>query len=370
MGFTDATSAVLLDGYTDQWQTITLTLHRNTAAEAHMSAADSQSRSFNSDGRCAYMYEPAQYECGTYVWAHQPYEQQSERERDDPLTVRACEDDYQALSWRYKRSGLQVSCFAVMDGHGGRTCVMYLRDNALFNLVSHPDLETALAEPDSTRRLELVRLFAEKWVADADEGFRLLLPNDPVSVNSSGACGLVLLLCGYDVYTINVGDCRAVICSAGYSIQLSMDQRRHSEVTTPVTHHHVGSNLTHSFGDFERDHLGNRWMKPSTLEITPEVTGRRLLLEDEFIAMASDGLWDRDKMTNELAVSSARTALRQRNHGGRSLLELTAEAMQKICPNPTDDTICMVIRLIKPPPIRPPGSTTWARTREQNRRVR
>eukprot|EP00918_Siedleckia_nematoides_P088072 GHVU01193550.1.p1 GENE.GHVU01193550.1~~GHVU01193550.1.p1 ORF type:complete len:207 (+),score=30.27 GHVU01193550.1:900-1520(+) len=206
MGFTDATSAVLLDGYTDQWQTITLTLHRNTAAEAHMSAADSQSRSFNSDGRCAYMYEPAQYECGTYVWAHQPYEQQSERERDDPLTVRACEDDYQALSWRYKRSGLQVSCFAVMDGHGGRTCVMYLRDNALLEFVSHPDLETALAQPDSTRRLELVRQFAVKWAADVDEDFRRKLPDDPVSVNSSGACGLVLLLCGYDVYTINVGD--------------------------------------------------------------------------------------------------------------------------------------------------------------------
>lgn len=148
----------------------------------------------------------------------------------------------------------------------------------------------------------------------------------------SGACALLTYVLGDHVFVANAGDCRAVLghcesnpdgTSRWSAVALSHDHRldNETEMKRLVTAHPDESDLTkdgrvkgslmptRGFGDFvfKLKSLKPVLAKPESLwnppyiTADPEIVQHKIREGDQFIIVASDGLWD--KFSNEEAVS-------------------------------------------------------------------
>ncbi|KAJ1436016.1 Serine/threonine-protein kinase, active site [Sesbania bispinosa] len=113
-----------------------------------------------------------------------------------------------------------------------------------------------------------------------------------------GCTAITALVVRNKLFVANIGDCRAILCRAGNPIALSKDHvasslQERERVTRHGGHVHwqvdtwrVGLpalQVTRSIGDDD--------LKPA-VTAEPEITETTLCEEDEFLVMASDGLWD------------------------------------------------------------------------------
>ncbi|KAE9590169.1 hypothetical protein Lal_00027892 [Lupinus albus] len=113
-----------------------------------------------------------------------------------------------------------------------------------------------------------------------------------------GCTAIAALVVRNKLFVANIGDCRAILCRAGNPIALSKDHvascveereriiRHGGQVHWQVDTWRVGLpalQVTRSIGDDD--------LKPA-VTAEPEITERTLSAEDEYIVIASDGLWD------------------------------------------------------------------------------
>ncbi|XP_045804531.1 protein kinase and PP2C-like domain-containing protein [Trifolium pratense] len=113
-----------------------------------------------------------------------------------------------------------------------------------------------------------------------------------------GCTAIAAIVSGNKLFVANSGDCRAILCRAGNPIALSKDHvasclqererviRHGGQVHWQVDTWRVGLpalQVTRSIGDDD--------LKPA-VTAEPEITENTLCAEDEFLVMASDGLWD------------------------------------------------------------------------------
>ncbi|XP_073223827.1 protein kinase and PP2C-like domain-containing protein isoform X2 [Cicer arietinum] len=113
-----------------------------------------------------------------------------------------------------------------------------------------------------------------------------------------GCTAIASVVSGNKLFVANSGDCRAILCRAGNPIALSKDHvasclqererviRDGGQVHWQVDTWRVGLpalQVTRSIGDDD--------LKPA-VTAEPEITESTLCAEDEFLVMASDGLWD------------------------------------------------------------------------------
>ncbi|XP_061341987.1 protein kinase and PP2C-like domain-containing protein isoform X2 [Gastrolobium bilobum] len=113
-----------------------------------------------------------------------------------------------------------------------------------------------------------------------------------------GCTAIAALVVRNKLFVANIGDCRAILCRAGNSIALSKDHvascleererviRHGGHVHWQVDTWRVGLpalQVTRSIGDDD--------LKPA-VTAEPEIAESTLCAEDEFLVMASDGLWD------------------------------------------------------------------------------
>ncbi|KAK7267191.1 hypothetical protein RIF29_19856 [Crotalaria pallida] len=113
-----------------------------------------------------------------------------------------------------------------------------------------------------------------------------------------GCTAIAVLVVRNKLFVANIGDCRAILCRAGNPIALSKDHvasclqererviRHGGQVHWQVDTWRVGLpglQVTRSIGDDD--------LKPA-VTAEPEITESTLCAEDEFMVMASDGLWD------------------------------------------------------------------------------
>ena len=114
------------------------------------------------------------------------------------------------------------------------------------------------------------------------------------------------MIIGNHLICANIGDSRAVLCKKGKAINLSWDHKpqRPDEVKRiqknkgNIQFGRVGGNLaiTRAFGDFEFKIIEELKQRNNLIVSEPEI--RCHLIdpnEDEFIVMASDGLFDKFK---------------------------------------------------------------------------
>lgn len=188
---------------------------------------------------------------------------------------------------------------------------------------------------------------------------------------TGGTTVIVHVITGSRIYTANVGDCKTLLSSRGAPEALSeahnppveSEKRRFSAAGVPCFSDHIGGsdiNVCRTVGDYDlgpplkwRD-AGGAPLGPLISE--PEITVRELEPIDEFLVVASDGLWD--YYTPETSVvTEVRRRLRSSQNDPQDAAEwLVTEALQRQrCTlhsgTPGDNVTVMVIQLRRLPEI-------------------
>eukprot|EP01128_Nolandella_sp_AFSM9_P004168 TRINITY_DN1825_c0_g1_i1.p1 TRINITY_DN1825_c0_g1~~TRINITY_DN1825_c0_g1_i1.p1 ORF type:complete len:875 (-),score=199.92 TRINITY_DN1825_c0_g1_i1:145-2736(-) len=181
-----------------------------------------------------------------------------------------------------------VSFFAVYDGHAGHHVSDYLEHNMhvhFFNqrkLIQAGQIEKALTKAFSLSEEQLT----------SEMQMRSL---------TGGATAVVSVLVDNLIVTGWVGDSRAVLCRGGKAVELTVDHSpslpkekerieaaggtiKEDEDTGFIPRVNGALAMSRSFGDFE--------MKKVGVIAEPEFTSHYLTPEDEFILLASDGVFD------------------------------------------------------------------------------
>lgn len=103
-----------------------------------------------------------------------------------------------------------ISYFGIFDGHNGDQCAEFLRQNLLQYIYTNPDFPKNI----------------EKSIKDAfiqaDEDFlrnKNINYNYNINFDTSGSCGLILLIVDTKIYIANVGDSRCVVSCQNGKIQ-------------------------------------------------------------------------------------------------------------------------------------------------------
>ncbi|CAN1243549.1 Protein kinase and PP2C-like domain-containing protein [Linum perenne] len=145
-----------------------------------------------------------------------------------------------------------------------------------------------------------------------------------------GCTAIASLIVGNRLFVANAGDCRAMLCRAGNAF--------------PLTEDHIASNLKErervvSAGALQVTRsIGDDDLKPA-VTAEPEVTETILTEEDEFLVMASDGLWD--CVRNAEVVSIIRDTVKEPTMCSKRLATEAAE-------RGSNDNITVIVVFLRP----------------------
>ncbi|XP_044468569.1 protein kinase and PP2C-like domain-containing protein isoform X2 [Mangifera indica] len=160
-----------------------------------------------------------------------------------------------------------------------------------------------------------------------------------------GCTAVAALIVRNRLFIANAGDCRAILCQGGQAFALSRDhvascleERERvvsagGQVKWQVDTWRVGPaalQVTRSIGDDD--------LKPA-VTAEPEITETILSPEDEFLVMASDGLWD--VVSNAEVVSIIRDTVKEPGMCSKRLATEAAERGSK-------DNITVIVIFLKP----------------------
>jgi len=230
---------------------------------------------------------------------------------------------------------VQGTFVGVYDGHGGPEASRFIADNIFPKLkkfasegreISEQVISKAFAETDK----DFLKTVTKQW------------PTNP-QMASVGSCCLAGVICNGLVYIANTGDSRAVLGRSERggvrAVQLSVEHNANLESarqelwslhpndpTILVMKHRLWRvkgviQVTRSIGDaylkraeFNREPLLPKFRLPEhftkpILSADPSVTITRLSPQDEFIILASDGLWEH--LSNQEAVDIVHNSPRQ-----------------------------------------------------------
>lgn len=194
--------------------------------------------------------------------------------------------------------------FGVYDGHAGPQVAEFLKQHLHTHIISALPVgargQASLAHP-------ALPAFIEEAFAEVDQA----VLDDP-TLEAAGSCALIALTGPASVLLAHVGDCIALLCSAGRAVQLSRPhkpdsprERRRIEaeggIVTKGRIHGI-TDVSRSFGDATCKSDRGRFM---TCE--PQVLRHVLGPEDEFLILASDGLLER--MQRQQAVNFVKKRL-------------------------------------------------------------
>ncbi len=206
------------------------------------------------------------------------------------------EDEHCALT--HKIAGKDVEFYGVFDGHGGDRAAKFAKKHLHENIFSS-------------------EYFASNPVAACIDGCVATDEQILTQGYQDGSCVICAMIYEDTVFAINLGDSRAMVCSAGKTITLSDDHKpnRLDELARIKAAGgfvavygvpRVGGRLAISRA------LGDASLKAparpqSWVSATPEIMTHTLSGQDEFLLLACDGVWD--VMSNEQAVKIVKDAL-------------------------------------------------------------
>ena len=179
----------------------------------------------------------------------------------------------------------QLYC-AIFDGHGGDEVSKYLGDS-LLKILIEGGFRANLDE-------QAMRNLISSTFLRTNEEF---LRNE--RYKKAGSTALTAFILNQNKWVVaNVGDCRAVFCKAGKAIQITKDHRtsdkdeekRVENLDGIVFLGRVYGSLavSRAFGDAEYTGVAGQ----SCVTPQPDIFIESIKPEDEFLIIASDGLWD------------------------------------------------------------------------------
>eukprot|EP01041_Mallomonas_annulata_P001380 gene1380-2657_t len=195
---------------------------------------------------------------------------------------------------------LCVSIYGVLDGHGGQECARFSADEIPTKLIT--GLRTGKSFPETLFQsfLETDQDYLKGQKGSAGSTANILLFDPTQSV----------------IYIANAGDTRSVLCRGQRAINLSDDKKatnaaeiaRVAESGGYVVNGRVMGSLAvaRALGDSYLKNTDNGGVKRAVIP-DPEITAFRTQVDDEFIIVASDGLWD--VMPSQAAVDMVKEHL-------------------------------------------------------------
>lgn len=231
-----------------------------------------------------------------------------------------------------------VHAFGVFDGHRGP-------EAAEFAAIAIPQFLLSRASTSSPQEA-LSSAFIETDVA-----FRRELDSQRRWRKGGGfdwhpGCTAATALLVHDtLYVANAGDCRTIVCRKGIAVPLSMDHtascgsererviKAGGSVSWRVNTWRVGAaaiEVTRSIGDDD--------LKPY-VTAEPEVTVCKLSSDDEFLIIASDGLWE--TMANDDVVALVKDTVKEPSMVSK---RLATEAVER----GSRDNITVIVVFLKP----------------------
>uniref|UniRef100_A0A5B6YM54 protein-serine/threonine phosphatase n=1 Tax=Davidia involucrata TaxID=16924 RepID=A0A5B6YM54_DAVIN len=219
----------------------------------------------------------------------------------------------------------EFAFFAVYDGHGGSRVADACRDR-LHQLVAKeigggrelPDKTTGGGDDGSSGRMDwekvMVACFTkmDEEVNGSGDGSGFEMQNrSSVSVRTIGSTAVVVVVGKEELVVANCGDSRAVLCRGGVAVPLSDDHKPdrpdEMERVEAAGGRVIDWNGCRVLGVLATSRsIGDHYLKPYVIS-EPEVTVSKRTVLDEFLIVATDGLWD--VMSNEVACEVVRKCL-------------------------------------------------------------
>ena len=246
------------------------------------------------------------------------------------------------------------SFFAVFDGHGGEACVDYVVQHLPPLIASHPSY---LHPPTRSTALEAAFLTLDSSLTSPSPSASpspSSLPPPPPPIGTSGTTAGTLLIDSTHLYSANCGDTRTLLIPSPPSppIPLTTDHKptdpsercRIEAAGGRVTVQHIpamgtakggggrkgtmrmveqayveygdaGLAVSRAFGDVGFKGDRGRGADEQVVVVRPSMVVReRRVEEDEFVVMASDGLWN--FVSEEAVVEYVRGRLMGKGEGG------------------------------------------------------
>ncbi|XP_024031130.1 protein kinase and PP2C-like domain-containing protein isoform X2 [Morus notabilis] len=229
--------------------------------------------------------------------------------------------------------------FGIFDGHRGAAA-------AEFSARALPGFLQASGSMNNSPADALIKAFVETDIAfrrelDSYRESKRVIQKDWYP----GCTAVTALIVRNKLFVANAGDCRTILCRAGGPVVLSRDhiasclEERERVVSAggivkwQVDTWRVGAaalQVTRSIGDDD--------LKPA-VTAEPEITETILSEKDEYLVMASDGLWD--VMSNEDVISIIRDTVKEPGMCSKRLATEAAERGSK-------DNITVIVIFLRP----------------------
>ncbi|KAL0735155.1 hypothetical protein Bca4012_011365 [Brassica carinata] len=223
------------------------------------------------------------------------------REMEDAVAVHPFFHRQQTEGYHY---------FGIYDGHGCSHVAMRCRER-LHELVRE-ELEADDADWEKSMSRSFTRMDLEAVALNANGRANCRCELQRPECDAVGSTAVVSILTPEKIVVSNCGDSRAVLCRNGKAIPLSSDHKpdRPDELDRIQA---AGGRVI--FWDGPRvlgvlamsRAIGDNYLKPYVIS-KPEVTVTDRVKGDEFLILASDGLWD--VVSNETACNVVRMCLK------------------------------------------------------------
>lgn len=236
----------------------------------------------------------------------------------------------------------------IFDGHGpwGHFVSKQVRNSMPISLLCNWQetlSQTTLAEPETDRRFAIWKHLYLKTCADVDQE---LQHHRKIDTYNSGTTALTVVRQGEVIYVANVGDSRAVLGTVSEegsltAVQLTVDFKPNIPQEEeriigcngrvfcledePGVHRvwqpeeeSPGLAMSRAFGDY--------CIKKYGLVSVPEVTQRHISTRDQFVILATDGVWD--VISNEEAIDIV-SSTAERPKAAKRLVEQAVKAWNR-----------------------------------------
>lgn len=180
---------------------------------------------------------------------------------------------------------------AVYDGHGGHNVSEFLKFHFKNFIVKHLEMNKHPANA-------LMAAFAEAQATM------------PIEMSyTAGSAAIVILRKNKELWIANCGDCRAIISSYSHKVlSLSIDHKPNRQDEFDRIKN-LGGMVTFNTNDVPRVQgnlalsrsLGDKYLAPFVIAV-PEIQYFQITEDNQYIVMASDGLWD--VYSNEDVINS------------------------------------------------------------------
>jgi len=231
-----------------------------------------------------------------------------------------------------------TSFYGVFDGHGGPQCAKYICNAIPKHIRNSPsfgyaDMEMAIVTSFKKSDKEFLEISKQTGIFDG-----------------STACTATIR--GSDLFVCNTGDSRAVLATGGKAVRLTKDHKP-NDPKEKMRIHQLGGQVVACHLPFGgvmyrlngvlamSRAFGDAMLKGVGLTVKPDVFRRKITAADEFIIIASDGLYD--VLSDTKAVNIVRKVLNSKPQSANRLDEVAKTLVMAALNSGTMDNTTVLI---------------------------